>query len=121
MVNVLGAAAQSESTRIQSIGRVPAGVEIEVNSTRPFPVRALRPVLKVGGREFLISRYPDDGRHDTIFFLLSESEFSDLPDGAEVVIQYDRGAVTHPRSHWQAGELDKTLLERGQRGGAGTP
>ncbi len=85
------------------------GVEIELYSPRGFPATDARPVLRIGAQEFIISRYPDDGRLDTLIFSLPTQAFSHLQDGTPVMVYYSPGSVTH---HWEFGKLNKRRLNR---------
>ncbi len=103
-----------DETRVTSVRKVSDGIEIEVFRARGFPVRAQMTVLRIGEREFVRSRYPADGRHDTLIFKLSHAEFTELKDGLPVVVQYGRGRHTSPRARWDAGTLDKRVSDRGR-------
>src|SRR5260370_23234400 len=46
------------------------GVEIEVSNPDGFPVRSEIVVLRVGNRQFDLSRYPDDGDIHKLIFTL---------------------------------------------------
>lgn len=93
---------------IKSINPVAATVEIEVHSTKPFPVRALPPVLKIGDKRFRMSRPPKDGSLHTLVFSLNASEFAQLHDGDPVVVLY--GAAESPGERWNFGRLDKSRM-----------
>ncbi len=102
---------------IRSLRSVPAapalggrpGVEIELFRTQGFPVRGEIPVLRVGGREFLLSRYPQSGDTRSLIFTLGVDEFAQLKTGDEVTVQYGREG-SGPR--WNFGRLDKARLDR---------
>lgn len=121
---MLGASPSSDSTSeeesptntIRAIRVVARGVEIEVHSTRPFPIRALPAILRVGDQEFIRSRYPKGGGLDTLVFLLSREEFDALASGDPVAVQYGKGRVANPRTRWDFGSLDKSLLQEGGSG-----
>ena len=66
-------------------------IEIEVRSDGRFPVRNELVVLRVGAREFLLSRYPASGDLHTLIFTLTSQEFAQLVDGDPVIVQYGRG------------------------------
>jgi hypothetical protein len=100
----------SPTNTIRAIRAVARGVEIEVHSTRPFPVRTLPAVLRVGNEEFVRSRYPKGGGLDTLVFLLSREEFDALATGDAVTVQYGKGTAS-PRTLWRLGALDKSLLQ----------
>lgn len=113
LLMILGATPEDASpvNTIRAIRSVPRGVEIEVHSTRPFPVRTLPPVLRVGEAQFLRSRYPRGGTLDTLVFLLSAEEFDALLPGDEVFVQYGKAdaAAARAKTTWAFGRLDKTL------------
>jgi hypothetical protein len=100
----------SETNRIVSIrsasvqtaaGSSLPGIEIEVTSSRPFPVGDALPVLTIGTQSFNLSRFPSTGRTDHLIFMLDPAEFASLPNGAEVSVTIG-GA---PR--WSMGPLRK--------------
>ena len=99
-----------EANAIIAIRAVPDGIEIEVRSDRPFPARALPAVLVIGEREFHGSRYPRDGRKNTLIFLLSREEFAGVSSGDLVTVKYGRGRAASPRALWGFGPLDKSML-----------
>lgn len=117
------ASSQNAMTRIAS---TESEIQIEVTSTRPFPVRALRPVLKIGDREFARSRRPQDGRLDTLIFLLPENAWGELVDGAPTSVFFAlslenlegggvRSVPERSRSVWNFGGFDKNLLDGANR------
>lgn len=84
-------------------------VEIEVEIADSFPVRDEVPVLRIGDREFTLSRFtvlPD--RRNGLAFTLGREAFEALPDGAEVSVRYGRGGPRGPG--WAMGRLDKKQL-----------
>ena len=101
------AAEQNVIQRIQTVG---AGIEIELSSARQFPVRAQMVVLRIGEHEFVRSRYPADGRLNTLIFTLTPAEFATLSNGDPVRVQYGRGRAVSPNWQWECGTLDKSLL-----------
>jgi hypothetical protein len=82
-------------------------IEIEVFNEDKFPVMDELPVLRIGNREFNISRYPDTGETTSLIFMLSRAEFAQLTDGEEVVVQYGSGAEANRR--WHVGNLQKQI------------
>lgn len=86
-----------------------SGIEIEVSSNDGFPVRGELAVLRIGNRDFTLSRYAD-GSLNTLIFTLTEEEFAQLAGGAEARVQYGRGAEATER--WALGRFDKNLSER---------
>jgi hypothetical protein len=94
---------------ISGIRTVESGVEIELHSSRPFPVRNQITVLRIGDKEFTTSRYPKGGNLDTLIFKLTSDEFGQLADGEPVRVQYGRGVRA---DYWYFGTLNKRLLVR---------
>jgi hypothetical protein len=95
---------------IKSIKTTPSGVDIEIYSSRPFPVRALPPVLRMGSKEFMISRNPEDGSLNSLIFTLTPTEFAQVSTGDPVVVQY--GAGMAPEDRWDFPRLDKSLVNK---------
>ena len=85
------------------------GVEIELLSNRPFPVRDELVILKVGEEEFELSRYPESGDLNVLTFTLTADQFDRIATGERVTVQYGRGRGT---DHWDFGWLDKGRLKR---------
>ncbi len=81
-------------------------IEIEVRSERAFPARDELTVLRIGSREFLLSRYPESGDTHVLIFTLSADEFAATSAGDPVVVQYGRGEQL---DRWYLGRLDKRL------------
>ena len=81
--------------------------EIELRSRTGFPVRNELPTLRIAGRDFTLSHYPESGETTSLFFTLSAVEFgSPLPDGAELRLRYTKPATAvmrHARSHGSPG------------------
>jgi hypothetical protein len=102
--------ASDYSNFIKSIKRTQSGVEIELYSSRPFPVRALPPVLHIGSKEFLLSRNPDDGSLNILIFKLTPTEFNQINTGDPVTVQYGSDIATADR--WDFQRLDKSLLSK---------
>ncbi len=107
----------TDGNRIISIRRVvyasalrsrQSGVEIEVGSNQPFPVRNELPVLRMGEREFLLSRYPDNGDTKRLIFTLTEQDFAQIPSGEELWVQYGRSKST---LRWNFGPINKNRLD----------
>ena len=108
---------ESPANTVRAIRAVARGIEIEVHSTRPFPVRTLPAVLRVGDEDFVRSRYPKGGGLDTLVFLLSREEFDALATGDAVTVQYGKGkGIANPRTTWKFGTLDKSLLQAERSG-----
>lgn len=97
---------------VRSIRTIPSpgtGVEIELFSRQGFPVRDEIAVLRIGGREFLNSRYPAGGDTRTLIFTLTREDFASVKTGDDVSVQYGHDSAG-PR--WSFGTLDKSLLDR---------
>lgn len=101
------AAPTVSADRIRAIRAVGTAVEIEVVSGRPFPVRGELAVLRIGNREFDLSRYPDDGDTHVLIFTLSPAEWAAVQSGEEVTLQYGHGAPPE----WKLGRLDRRMLD----------
>jgi hypothetical protein len=89
--------------RVAAVRRVDAAsaVEIELESAEQLPVRDALPVLRIGGKAFRVSRFPNRGATFSIAFRLSASDYAALPQGAPVVVESGR-------ERWGFGDLDKT-------------
>jgi len=81
-------------------------IEIELRSERAFPVRDELTVLRIGSREFLLSRYSENGDTHVLILTLSADEFAATTGGDPVVVQYGRGEQP---DCWHLGRLDKTF------------
>ncbi len=90
------------------LGNRPA-VEIEVFSAQGFPVRGELPILRIGEREFKLSRYPESGDTHSLIFTLPREEFGQLKNGDPVSLQYGQGEGV---PQWKFGPLDKSRLDR---------
>lgn len=86
-----------------------SGVEIEVFSNQPFPVRNEIPVLYIGKQEFMLSRYPDSGDMKRLIFTLTEEEFAQVSSGEQIRVQYGSG---EPLEYWNFGRLNKSTLDQ---------
>ncbi len=93
-------------------------VEVEVTSSRPFPVRALRPVLRIGTRDFMLSRHGGDERMNTLIFRIPASDFAQLRAAAAATVFYASGtpaagAVPETGGQvWDFGKFRKELLDQ---------
>ena len=106
--------AQSETNEIVAIRRLSSSgatatqkapapsMEIEVASTRLFPVSDALPTLVVGDKTFKQSCYPS-GSTDRLVFILDASDFAAIEQGTAVSVRIG-GA-----SPWDFGKLDKSL------------
>lgn len=98
-------AGNSDSNRIVAVrpamsrsGR--ATVEIELTSSRPFPITDALPVLAVGDRSYRLSRVLP-GKPARMIFTLTAAEYAAARDGADVTL---RIGGAHP---WSFGALRK--------------
>ena len=89
-------------------------IEVELNSSREFPIRDEVVILRIGTRDIFRSRTPSDGSLNTLIFMLTADEFAQIADGADMSVRYGkdlrggRAAVRNPR--WNFGKLNKALL-----------
>lgn len=113
---------------LKSIRARGSAIEIEVQSSREFPVGGQIPVLLVGTKEFAKSRHPEDGSLNTLIFTLEADEFEQLPDGEAVTVGFGRGkaggdvpsvaplagrsGMPETNTRWKFGTLNKSLLIR---------
>lgn len=75
-------------------------VEIALESNQRFPVADALPSLRIGDREFQLFRF-EGGNTDRITFVLPDSDYRALPQGAPVLLQMGEGQV------WDFGALQK--------------
>lgn len=80
--------------------------EIELRSRDGFPVRNELPILRVGGRELSISRYPESGETTSLLFAIDADSFAGLPDGSEATLRYGESPAL------PVGRLNKSLLRQ---------
>jgi hypothetical protein len=105
-----------------SVGQAAAAeIELELYSSREFPVLNQVVVLRIGTRDFLKSRTPDDGSLHTLIFSVPADVFDSLPDGAALAVRFGKADPGGPpdvaparanRLRWDFGSLDKSLLRR---------
>ena len=107
-VALVVASAVAQTNTIVSIRAVAGGVELELQSTREFPVRDEQVILRIGSVEGTSSRPPDDGSLDTLIFFLTSERFSQTATGDRVTVRYGREST----DVWDFGELDKSLVGR---------
>jgi len=107
---------QSDRNAVKLITAIPsstalgdqAGVEIRVNSSRPFLPAGEILVLRIGDQEFDVSRYSDDGSTDEVTFVLTQAEFTSLKQGDQITVQYGDG---ENGKIWRFGGIDKNMLK----------
>jgi hypothetical protein len=112
--------AKPDVNTVKSIRAVGARVDIELHSSRAFPVRDEVVVLRIGTKEYFTSRAPADGSLHTLIFMLPAEEFSQLADGEPMTVGFGRGRVDPPdtsrgrgrSSRWDFGKLDKSLFRQ---------
>jgi hypothetical protein len=71
-------------TRTASGASRPA-VEIEVYSSRAFPIGGALPELAIGGQRFTLSRF-SSGKSDRLIFTLDAADFAALRNGADMSV-----------------------------------
>ena len=64
-------------------------------------------LLRIGDREFGVSRYPQTGETTGVTFTLNPEQFAQLQDGDNIRVQYGSGAN---RPGWSFGKLNKGQL-----------
>jgi hypothetical protein len=98
---------QVKSIRQVSFGGTSA-VEIELKSNREFLPKGMLLVLRIGEREFAVSRYPQSGETTTATFTLTAEEFAQIQDGDPIIVQYGSGSN---RPGWRFGKINKGQLK----------
>lgn len=97
-------ASAAETNRIvgirQAVAEGRAIIEIELQSSRAFPVGGALATLMVGDKSFQLSRFPS-GKTDRLIFTLDPAEFAALPNGAPVSV------VIGGAPPWRFGALAK--------------
>ena len=103
-------ATANEVNVVKSMRTTESEVEIELFSTRPFPVRALPTVLRIGTKEFITSRYAEVRNENVLIFTLTSDDFAQTSTGDRITVQYGRGESAGYR--WDFGVLNKNLLDK---------
>ena len=77
----------SDSNRIVAIRSVPGknAIEIELSSSRPFPIADALPALTIGDRSYRLSRILP-GKPSRMIFTLTAAEFAEAGNSADVVL-----------------------------------
>ena len=75
-----------DSNQILAIRPTSAGVEIELASSRTFPIGDALPVLTIGDHSYRLSRFPK-GKSDRIVFVLTPDQYAAAPAGAHVTLR----------------------------------
>jgi hypothetical protein len=100
-------AAEAEKNRVRLRRAPSAKIEIEVTSSRPFPVVNAMAVLHVGKQQTSLSRYGPDGSLNTLIFSMDARDFARTRDGDRVLVRYDPDS----QGHWDFGPLEKKRLQ----------
>lgn len=95
--------------RVQKIASAAAlngrpGVEVELASSRAFPVKGDAPLLKIGQQSFSLGRYPSNGDTHILIFTLTLDEFAKTSAKDHVQVVYQSG---RPDLVWNFGLLGK--------------
>ena len=93
---------------IKNIRTTQVGIEIELTSPTPFPVRNEVVILRIGNQEFTTSRHPEDGNLNTLIFTVQPERFARAAVGERVVVQYGRDDSVQ----WDFGPLNRVLVDR---------
>lgn len=96
---------------IQRLTSPRPGVEIELSSSRDFPVGDDIVIMRIGARDFSLSRPPADGRLNTLIFFLTPSEWESVKTGERVFVYYGSDDAKNPATRWDFGNLNKSLLK----------
>lgn len=96
---------------VQKLASPRPGVEIELSSSRDFPVGDDIVILRIGARDFSLSRPPADGRLSTLIFFLTPSEWKSVKTGERVTVYYGSDDPKNPATRWDFGNLDKSRLK----------
>jgi hypothetical protein len=97
--------AADDENVIEDIQFGQAGVEIHLQSSRAFPVRAIPPVLQIGSSRFDLSYRPASGDLNRLIFLLSPKAFAQLREGDPMRVRYAQGLS--PKEQWDFGSFVK--------------
>jgi len=98
----------AEINVVKSIKTNPSGdVEIELKSTKEFPVRDAVIELRIGNQTFRRSRPAPDGSLNTIIFVLTKAEFARINTGDSLTVGF-----SHEPPGWNFGNIDKTQLDK---------
>jgi hypothetical protein len=102
----------SDVNEVKSMRQVSTGgtsaIEIELRSNREFLPQGDLLVLRIGDREFGVSRYPQTGETTGVTFTLTPEQFAQLQDGDPIRVQYGSGTS---RPGWGFGKLNKGQLK----------
>jgi hypothetical protein len=124
LVPVLAAAQtrKPDVNTVKSIRTVGSTVEIEVHSSREFPVLDDVVVLRIGTKEFFLSKSPENGDLHTLIFMVPAADFSQLADGEPMSVGFGKGRAALPEQaadaaraatrRWDFGKLNKSQAGR---------
>ena len=120
-ISVPAFAAAQDVNVVKGIRAVDSTVEIELESSKEFPVRDEIVVLRIGKKEFSKSRSPKNGSLKGLIFILTADEFARLGDGEIMTVGFGRQSDSEDTTiaagrdaglRWEFGKLNKGLLER---------
>lgn len=105
---------------ITSVKQSADQVRFTIKSSRPLIFGNNEYVLYIGKKEFSLSEVPQDDANKTITFLLNETDFKALEEGAPMYVTYghvntEMDMVTYAQqSHkcWAIGTFNKALLTK---------
>lgn len=69
-------------------------IELSASTSELFPVMNALPVLNIEGRLFPISRFPSNGKTNTLIFSIPEDQYAKLPARGRAQVQYGLKAPT---------------------------
>ena len=94
------------TVKIRRVGKTT--VEIEVTSSRSFPVTNALVVLNVGKQQSSLSGYPKNGDLHTLIFTMTTEAFGRAKDGDPISVEYSPDSQTP----WTFGPLDKSQIDK---------
>jgi hypothetical protein len=69
---------------VSGISKARSGVDITLAAHQPIPVRDSLLMLRIGNRQFMLSRFAANGNTSQVIFSLTKEEYDALPEGADV-------------------------------------
>lgn len=97
---------------LRAVGKDATDVEMELHSTREFPVRDALVLLRIGAQEIRFSRSPESGSLNTLIFHLSPVQWAQARSGDAMTVYYSEDDPKDPESRWVYPALDKTQLNK---------
>jgi len=95
---------------VRTINASPSGaVDVELNSTREFPVRNAVIQLHIGSKTFRQSRSPDGSLNNLVFSIPSDEFTSALNNGDPMWVDFH--GQEQSGLWWDFGNLDKSKLD----------